>query len=644
MKKRIAMLLAVSMALSMAGCAAPTTETGTGSGGTSSGEAVSGEMTFLNTPREETLIIEADAGQYKNPGWFNPYVDGADKSFGIQQFCISYLWEMNPMTGEWYCGLASELPVANEDYTEWTVKMREGLKWSDGEDVTADDVVFTMNMILNNEDMSANAAIAPYISGIEKISDYEFKITCPETYVRIKELLGVQSWGNNFHVMPEHIWSELEDPLSYQMDAGFVCAGPYTMDSRDELGNWALFVRRDDWENTEVGQLFGEPAPKYIICQYIGDSETRTMAAINNEVDCMVEVSLEMFEIISEQNENWHSWYDTFPYAVLDDTSAKGIAFNFTKEPFNNYYFRWGLALAINLPEATMSIFDGVGRSNPLNINATSLIQESYFIPMIPWLEELTIEGTDYHPFDSTYAQTMYEKLTAAGYELPNDQETLTNMFGVGWWKYDPEMATWCLEQAGLELRDGTWYYEGEPFSFTVTCCTEASGMQASRTGQAAADQWKKFGLNCEVKFTENQLTEYQMGEFDVIAQWECNGLDVDLYPKIMKWHSSYATAPVGTTTPNNGSRYVNERVDEIIEQTSQLEGDSEEAHELYVEYLQITTSELLYLPFFSGIKIVPSNDTYWQGFPTSENAYNAPYCWWSCFKFVLPFIESTVS
>ena len=29
-------------------------------------------QTFLGTPRAETLIIEADAGQYKNPGMFNP--------------------------------------------------------------------------------------------------------------------------------------------------------------------------------------------------------------------------------------------------------------------------------------------------------------------------------------------------------------------------------------------------------------------------------------------------------------------------------------------------------------------------------------------------------------------------------------------
>ena len=56
----------------------------------------------------------------------------------------------------------AESVTPNDDFTEWTIKLREGSKWSDGEPFTADDIMFWYNDVVNNKDlMPARAVLAP---------------------------------------------------------------------------------------------------------------------------------------------------------------------------------------------------------------------------------------------------------------------------------------------------------------------------------------------------------------------------------------------------------------------------------------------------------------------------------------------------
>ncbi len=59
------------------------------------------------------------------------------------------LWYIDPdagIDGVWDNSLAAEKPIYNEDFSQMTVKLREGIYWSDGVEFTADDLIYTVQV------------------------------------------------------------------------------------------------------------------------------------------------------------------------------------------------------------------------------------------------------------------------------------------------------------------------------------------------------------------------------------------------------------------------------------------------------------------------------------------------------------------
>src|SRR5215207_8312278 len=100
-----------------------------------------------NLPRNQTLIVENPEGTIRNAGWFNIWaVNAGGQSTGLHQLALDTFWYIDPdhgIDGVWDNSLAAEPPIYNADFTEMTVKLRQGIFWSDGKEFTADDVVFT---------------------------------------------------------------------------------------------------------------------------------------------------------------------------------------------------------------------------------------------------------------------------------------------------------------------------------------------------------------------------------------------------------------------------------------------------------------------------------------------------------------------
>jgi peptide/nickel transport system substrate-binding protein len=83
---------------------------------------------------------------FGSPKTFNLWVSSDASSSGTVSPLYSALIEQNAYTLEWEPALA-ELPKVTPDGLTWTFRLKEGLRWSDGQPLTADDVLFTLKVI-----------------------------------------------------------------------------------------------------------------------------------------------------------------------------------------------------------------------------------------------------------------------------------------------------------------------------------------------------------------------------------------------------------------------------------------------------------------------------------------------------------------
>ncbi len=644
-KRLLALLLAATMF--MVSCGAPAETTGgdttapTGTGDDAGDEpAPTGEMTDVGTPRNETLIVDILAGNSADPTNANLYMPGVVADGGLHQLVYSHLWEVNTVTGEQFPSLAADMPVATDDtFTKFTFKMKEGLTWSDGEPLTAYDVEFTSDMLLNNPEIPWSGYYTTVIKDMVAVDELTIEMETVDPQPKITQRLAPVIWGHSFRIVPKHIW-ENEDPVTFKFEET-ISSGPYVRIDVDPNGNWYLYEKREDWENTAIGMDVGEPGPQYILFKYFGSEEKRTIAAINNEIDILQDISPESWDILREQNANAHTWTDSFPYANMDDPCQRGIAFNNSSEIYGNAEVRWALTLATDIKTVSMSTFGGMLRFGVLQIPPLTNLSDIYHEPMLDWLKEFSFDD-GYQPFDENVPFDMVEELAAQGVEgLPTTDEDIVNTFGIGWWKYDTAKATEMLEANGFSLVDGQWMLpDGTPWTIVINAPADFE-VQSMRLAFAVADTWNKFGINAEVKQMDSATfwNASNTGEYDAGSYWPSCGLITDTSENMNGWHSKFII-PTGEIAAGNQHRWENAEADRLLDELSLIPSDDPEIAPTITELLKVFVEEMPFIAMFGTSKFVPYIDTYFTGFQNSENNFEGPWWWWSQFGYYTPYIQ----
>jgi peptide/nickel transport system substrate-binding protein len=145
---------------------------------------------------------------WQAPTILNPHVAQGTKDFDASQVCLEPLANFNS-AGDLVPYLAEEIPSLDnggvaEDGMSVTWKLRQGVKWHDGEDFTADDVRFTWEFVSNEATTATTFGTYTPVVDVEVVDDYTVTIM----YAEQNPAWFDQFVGPNGMILPEHVFAD----------------------------------------------------------------------------------------------------------------------------------------------------------------------------------------------------------------------------------------------------------------------------------------------------------------------------------------------------------------------------------------------------------------------------------------------------
>ncbi|QEL27166.1 ABC transporter substrate-binding protein (plasmid) [Bosea sp. F3-2] len=600
-----------------------------------------------NIPRNELLILENPEGTIKNAGWFNIWaINAGSQSNGLQQAALDTLWYIDPekgLDGPWYNSLAADKPVYNADFTEMQVKLRRGLFWSDGVEFSSADVKATVDIQVKNANMRFSAVLANNVALVEA-PDAEtviFKLKKPNS--RFHTNFTVR-WGAIW-ILPKHVFDKIEDPLKFDFNKP-VTLGAYTLHSFDPDGKWYIWQLREDWQRTSLGSL-GKPGPKYLAYIDPGPPDKRVIAQLNHELDVIHDIAPEGMFTLAKQDKGTRAWFKGFPYGHPDPT-LPAVIFNTQNENLKNRDVRWALALMIDVKAVSMAAYRGAATISAIAVPPTGIHPEAYHKPMEAWLKDFEIDTgkSKFKPYDPTVGKQIADLLRPSmGEQIPSDPAVIANSFGLGWWKTNVAAAGELLTRAGFRKQGNQWLTpDGKPFVVRLMVEGDLRPVM-TRAGTMIVQQWKQAGIDARIDVAQGTLlTRRAAGDFDSFIGWsvETWGGHQDLSYFMDSWHSQFVAQPGQPQPLRNWQRWSHPELDKIIEDIRRIGFDDPKGVELGRDYVKLMTREMPIIPLMAYNVFTAMDQTYWTGYPTSDNPYANPVTNWGNSRYMFVRLKPT--
>ena len=368
-KRIAAATLAVATIIGVAACG--------GSNGSNGTEAAS---------TSNQILYGGDAGSPTFVRNFNPF--SSSRRQGIN-FMFEPLQVVNAIDGKATPFLATGGKIIDPQTIEYTI--REGVKWSDGEDFTADDVVFTFNLVKENPALDT-LGVWQHIDTIES-TDSTVTFHLKEADIPAETIINQQL------IVPEHIWKDVDDPVKWTNEDP-VGTGPYVIDTFGP-NQYTLKKNENYWQNDKVA-----------VEKIVAPASNKQLDIVNKGYDWA-------YSFITDVDKTWVGANKQHNHYWVPPGGTVSLYPNLTKKPFDDVNFRKGLSYAINrdkiAKDAELGYVDGASQAGLLLPNWEDWINED--IPNRGKVEQDTDKALEYFA-KAGYTQNDGKLVDASGKQL----------------------------------------------------------------------------------------------------------------------------------------------------------------------------------------------------------------------------------
>ncbi|MGH2460642.1 MAG: ABC transporter substrate-binding protein, partial [Chloroflexota bacterium] len=544
-------------------------------------------------PRTETLIVSVSdsVNQMDDAVIANPFLIGAQRTGWQFAFEAPYYynewWTDQVSAPPGMTGKNGEIPYLatdyqyNDSYDELTIKFRPDVTWSDGQPFTANDAVFTVNMLKDNSPkLNFSFEMKEWVKDIAALDDHTLKITLSSANPRFMFTYFQWYLDHGFPFVPEHIFKG-QDPqtfTNFDLAKGWpITTGPWKLIYSSPQQK--IWERRDDWWGAKTGF---HPLPKMkrvIVLPRFEDSKLAQLL-IANQTEATHQLQPADAQAVMAQNPKvivrtldkshpW-GWIASWP---------EYVGFNCSKAPYDDPDIRWAINHAFDRKQIVDIGFQGDGA-----------------IAIIPLETNAALK-----PY--------YDAVSDILQKYPIDD-------------YDPKKTAQIMQSKGYAKdQGGFWAKGGKRFPLLVVT---PAGFFDNYVPIVVA-QLRKAGFDAAFKSPSDEATIQQLGTEDAFM----NGVQGSVRdPYIsMEQFGSWNSLPTGQPA-QQPFRWTNATYDKAIKGMAVLPASDSKFMPLYRQAMEQWIPALPQIPLVQDFTIVPVNTTYWTGWPDSKNPYTMPAFW----------------